>query len=174
MLDVIRAEAERLGAETETVATNGLNVKPCIGCMKCRKELRCALPDDDAQMVLRKIQECDAIVIGAPCYWGNMPGTMKLLFDRMVYGLMGMSAKGLPMPLHKGKRCILVSTSTTPWPFNIIMHQSSGAIRAMKEICHYSGFKVVAKIEKGGTRHNATLSEREKNRCRKAAKRLIV
>lgn len=173
MLDVIRAEAERLGAETETVATNGLNVKPCIGCMKCRKELRCSLPEDDAQLVLRKIQECDAIVIGAPCYWGNMPGTMKMLFDRMVYGLMGMSAKGLPMPLQKGKRCVLISTSTTPWPFNIIMHQSSGAIRAMKEICHYSGFKVVAKIEKGGTRRNTTLSEKEKSKCRKAARHLL-
>lgn len=174
MLDVIRTEAERLGAETETIAANKLNVKPCIACMRCRCELRCSLPEDDAQMVLRKIQECDGIVIGAPCYWGNMPGTMKLLFDRMVYGLMGLNSKGLPIPLHKGKRCILISTSTTPWPFNIIMHQSRGAIRAMKEICHYSGFKVVAKIEKGGTRHNTTLSEREKNRCRKAAKRLIV
>lgn len=174
MLDVIRTETESLGAEAETINVNRLNIKPCIACMRCRCELRCSLPEDDAQMVLRKIQECDAIVIGAPCYWGNMPGTMKMLFDRMVYGLMGMSAKGLPMPLQKGKRCILISTSTTPWPFNIIMHQSSGAIRAMKEICHYSGFKVVAKIEKGGTRHNTTLSEREKNRCRKAAKRLIV
>lgn len=173
MLDVIRAEAERLGAETETIAVNKLNVKPCIACMRCRSELRCSLPEDDAQMVLRKIQECDAIVMGAPCYWGNMPGTMKLLFDRMVYGLMGMSAKGLPMPLQKGKRCILLSTSTTPWPLNIIMHQSRGAIRAMKEICHYSGFKVVAKIEKGGTRHNTTLSEREKSRCRKAARHLL-
>lgn len=173
MLDVIRTETESLGAETETINVNRLNVKPCIACMRCRSELRCSLPEDDAQMVLRKIQECDAIVMGAPCYWGNMPGTMKLLFDRMVYGLMGLNSKGLPIPLHKGKRCILISTSTTPWPFNIIMHQSRGAIRAMKEICHYSGFKVVARIEKGGTRRNTTLSDREKSRCRKVARHLL-
>lgn len=174
MLDVIRDEAEKLGAETETVAVNGLNVKPCIACMKCRKEHLCFLPYDDAQMVLQKIQQCDAIVIGAPCYWGNMPGTMKLLFDRMVYGLMGETAMGLPLPQHKGKRCILVSTSTTPWPFNILMHQSRGAIRAMKEICHYSGFKVVAKIEKGGTRRHSALTERERGKCRKAARRIVT
>ena len=96
-----------------------------------------------------------------------------LLFDRIVYGMMDESPRNFPLPLHKGKRCVLVSTSTTPWPLNILMHQSRGAIRAMKEICRYSGFKVVATIEKGGTRHNTTLAEREKNRCRKAVRKLL-
>ena len=27
-------------------------------------------------------------MMGAPCYWGNIPGQMKLLFDRIVYGMM--------------------------------------------------------------------------------------
>lgn len=171
MLDVMRVEAESLGAETETVDVNRLNVKPCVACMKCRTDHRCALPDD-SQAVLQKIRSCDAIIIGAPCYWGNMPGTLKLLFDRIVYGMMGETAKGFPIPLHKGKRCILVSTSTTPWPFNIIMHQSRGAIRAMKEICHYSGFKIVATIEKGGTRRNIAITEKEKRKCIKAVRKL--
>ncbi len=44
---------------------------------------------------------------------------------------------------------------------------------ALKEICRYSGFKIVATIEKGGTRHDTTLSERERNRCRKAVRKLL-
>lgn len=169
MADEIRTQ----GAETEVIDVQKLHVKPCIACMQCRAKGFCALPEDDAQHILQLITDCEAMIIAAPCYWGNIPGTLKLLFDRIVYGMMGESPRGIPKPLHKGKRCVLVSTSTTPWPLNILMHQSHGAIRALKEICRYSGFKIVATIEKGGTRHNTTLSERTRNRCRKAVRKLL-
>lgn len=173
MAATLKQEAERLGAEMEEIWVQGLTVRPCMGCMACRSKHACMLPEDDAQRVLEKIKAADALVVAAPCYWGNMPGTLKLLFDRMVYGLMGENAAGLPLPLHKGKRCVLISTSTTPWPFNILLHQSHGAIRAMKEVCKYSGFKIVATIEKGGTKGQKALPERILRRCRKAAGRLV-
>ena len=167
-------EAKVQGAEVDVIDVQKLNVQPCMACMQCRAKGFCVLPDDDSQRVLQLIKECDAMVIAAPCYWGNIPGTLKLLFDRIVYGMMDESQRGFPKPQHKGKRCVLVSTSTTPWPFNILMHQSHGAIRALKEICWYSGFKTVAKIEKGGTRHNTMLSEKETMKCRKAVRKLLL
>lgn len=173
MVAEMTSEADARGAEVEVIEVQRLHVKPCVACMQCRAKGFCALPEDDAQRVLQLIKDCEAMVIAAPCYWGNIPGTLKLLFDRIVYGMMDESPRNFPLPLHKGMRCVLVSTSTTPWPLNILMHQSRGAIRAMKEICRYSGFKVVATIEKGGTRHNTTLAEREKNRCRKAVRKLL-
>lgn len=172
MVEVMADECRQAGVEVQTVAVQQLDIRPCLGCMKCRAAHKCVLPEDDAQRVLKLIQQADALVIAAPCYWGNIPGTLKLLFDRIVYGMMDESEKGWPLPLHKGKRCVLVSTSTTPWPFNRIMHQSSGAIRAMKEVCRYSGLKTVATVEKGGTRHDTTLSEKEERRCRKAVRKL--
>lgn len=173
MVEVMADECRQEGVEVQTVAVQQLDIRPCLGCMKCRAAHKCVLPEDDAQRVLKLIQQADALVIAAPCYWGNIPGTLKLLFDRIVYGMMDESEKGWPLPLHKGKRCVLVSTSTTPWPFNRIMHQSSGAIRAMKEVCRYSGLKTVATVEKGGTRHDTTLSEKDERRCRKAARKLM-
>lgn len=173
MTATLKQEAECLGAEVEEIWVQRLTVRPCMGCMACRSKHACVLPEDDAQRVLEKIKAADALVVAAPCYWGNMPGTLKLLFDRMVYGLMDENAAGLPLPLHKGKRCVLISTSTTPWPFNILLHQSHGAIRAMKEVCKYSGFKIVATIEKGGTKGQKALPERILRRCRKAAGRLV-
>ena len=173
MAGTLKQEAERLGAEVEEIWVQGLTVRPCTGCMGCRSRHACVLPEDDAQRVLEKIKAADALVVAAPCYWGNIPGTLKLLFDRMVYGLMDENSLGLPLPLHKGKRCVLMSTSTTPWPFNILLHQSHGAIRAMKEVCKYSGFKIVATIEKGGTKGKKGLPERVLRRCRKAAGRLV-
>ena len=173
MVEVMADECRQAGVEVQTVAVQQLDIRPCLGCMKCRAAHKCVLPEDDAQRVLKLIQQADALVIAAPCYWGNIPGTLKLLFDRIVYGMMDESEKGGPLPLHKGKRCVLVSTSTTPWPFNRIMHQSSGAIRAMKEVCRYSGLKTVATVEKGGTRHDTTLSEKDERRCRKAVRKLM-
>lgn len=172
MVEVMADECRQAGEEVQTVAVQQLDIRPCLGCMKCRAAHKCVLPEDDAQRVLKLIQQADALVIAAPCYWGNIPGTLKLLLDRIVYGMMDESEKGWPLPLHKGKRCVLVSTSTTPWPFNRIMHQSSGAIRAMKEVCRYSGLKTVATVEKGGTRHDTTLSEKDERRCRKAVRKL--
>ena len=128
MVNEMSEEARALGAEVEIVEVQRLMVKPCIACMKCRTSGYCILPDDGSQHVLELINDCDALVIAAPCYWGNIPGTLKLLFDRMVYGLMSENSHGFPIPLQKGKRCILVSTSTTPWPFNIIMHQSHASL----------------------------------------------
>lgn len=173
MAEEMRSEAIELGAEVEELDVQRLNIKPCIGCMQCRKKKECVMPEDDAQRVLKQIKDCDALVVAAPCYWGNIPGTLKILFDRIVYGMMDENQRGFPIPLHKGKRCVLVSTSTTPWPFNIIMRQSHGAIRAMREICHYSGFKIVKTIEKGGTRNNTILSKREKAKCRRAVRKLL-
>lgn len=41
MLDIMRVEAENRGDSVETVYTNDLNVKPCIGCMVCRTKNKC-------------------------------------------------------------------------------------------------------------------------------------
>lgn len=172
MLEIMAQEAECRGWSVEQVCIADLTVQPCTGCMACRNSGRCHLPEDDAPKVLEQIKRADALLIGAPCYWGNIPGQLKLLFDRIVYGMMGETPRGLPLPLHKGKRAILVSACTTVFPFNIWFNQSRGAIKALKEILKWSGFKVVGTLEKGGTRRNPMLTEREKARCRKLLRRL--
>ena len=173
MLGIMQDEAEQKGDKVQTVFTNDLNIKPCVGCMACRTKGKCSMSDDDSQRVLKMMQDADAIIMGAPCYWGNIPGQMKVLFDRIVYGMMRDTPR-FPEPLMKGKKCILVSTCTTPWPFSSWCNQSRGAIRALREICRYSGFKIVATIERGGTAMHPQLSEKDKQRCRKAGRKLGV
>lgn len=171
MLDIMHHDAASRGDSVQVIATNDLRIKPCTGCMACRTTGYCAMATDDSQRVLQMMREADAIIIGAPCYWGNIPGQMKLLFDRIVYGLMRDTPR-FPEPLMKGKRCILLSTCTTPWPWNIWFRQSRGAIRALHEICRYSGFKQVAAIERGATAIHPQLSERDRRKCHKAISRL--
>lgn len=171
MLDAAKLEAEEGGAQVFTESVSSLRVRPCTGCMRCRTGGRCVLPDDDAQRILQLIEACDVFLIGSPCYWGNMPGTLKVLFDRMVYGLMGESPRGMPRPLHKGKRAILITACTTPWPFNVWFRQSRGTVRALREILRWSGFRVVKSIERGGTK-TRPLTERDLEKCRKAVRKL--
>lgn len=172
MLDTMEQEAMNMGWKTAHVRTNNLNIRPCTGCMSCRTTGKCCLSEDDAIRVLEKIREADALIVGAPCYWGNIPGQMKLLFDRIVYGMMGETLHGYPQPLHKGKKAIIVSCCTTVFPFNILFGQSRGAVKALREILKWSGFRIVGTLEKGGTRKHPRLTMREKARCRKLLDKL--
>lgn len=172
MLECMKEEAEKIGATVSVIRIDELEVKSCTGCMSCRKTLKCVFPEDGAQNTLRKIEECNLLIIGAPCYWGNLPGQLKVVFDRIVYGMMGESTRGIPIPLHKGKKAILVSTCTTLFPFNILFHQTRGVIRALKEILKWSGFKVEATIERGGTKNNP-LQEKDLEHCRKVIRKVL-
>jgi len=173
MLGIMRDTLELEGAEVEYIEVCNLDVKPCIGCMKCRSKHECVLPEDDSQKVVRLINECDSLIVGTPCYWGNMNGQLKVLYDRMVYGLMDENSYGLPKALHRGKHAIIVSTCTTIWPFNILFNQSNGAARAVREVLKWSGFKIVKTVQKGGTRKHNQLTEQEAEKCEKAARKLL-
>ncbi|WP_406032406.1 flavodoxin family protein [Treponema saccharophilum] len=115
-----------------------LNFDFCRGCMACRKSGTCVLKDDGAHKIAGEINWCDMLIVGTPVYWGNMSGKLKSLFDRLVGVLMTESSRGIPKPLHKGKKAIIVTSCRTPFPFNCIFGQSAGAERALKEILKYS------------------------------------
>ena len=160
ILDTMANEARQHHAEVEVVPVCRLDIHPCTGCMSCRSRHNCVLPEDDAQRTLAKIVEADALVIGSPCYWGNMSGQLKILFDRLVYGLMGESPKGFPLPLHKGKKAVIVSTGST--------------VKALREILKWSGFSVQGVLQKGGTKQHHELTMKELQKCKTLIKRLTI
>ena len=166
------AEARAAGFTTETLRVASLDVSPCTGCMTCRSTNRCVLPDDGAQHVLRAMQAADIVIIGTPTYWGNIPGTLKSVFDRIVYGMMSEDSHARPRPLMKGKRAVVVTTCSTPWPFNRLFRQSQGAVNALREILRWSGIRLIGTIQQGGTRGHTSLGAREHARCRRIIKRL--
>ena len=172
LLSIMNDKAKALGHNTECVRTDQLHFAPCHGCMACRSKGNCVLPTDDAQRVLELIRWCDAIVVGAPCYWGNMPGHLKMLFDRMVYGMMGENRFNIPTPKHKGKRALVVTACTTRWPFNLWFNQTRGVVRALHEIFKYSGFKLARSIQVANTKGRKAVNNRTLARAQKAIVRL--
>lgn len=173
MLRLTEDEALLQGAEVTTISISDLHISPCRGCMTCRAKRQCVLPDDDAQHIADLISRNDALVIGSPCYWGNMPGTFKILFDRIVYSLIRTGKYGIPEPLHRGKRAAIIATCSTPFPFNILFRQSRGTIHAFREILKCSGFRNIATLEKGNTRKHPELTAKDKKRCRNMVRKLL-
>ena len=172
MLNIMGDTLFKNGTEVNIIDVCKLDFRPCIGCMKCRSTHDCVMPDDDAKQVLQLVQDCDALIVGSPCYWGNMTGQLKMLFDRWVYGMMDHSESGYPIPLLKGKKAVLITTCSTPWPFNILFKQSAGTVRALKEVLCWSGFKIAGILQKGDTVKNKDLTSREIAKCRSFANKL--
>ncbi len=129
----------------ETIRIHDLNMKPCIGCMKCRPDKLCILPRDDAHILAEKLRWSDFIIIGCPVYWGNMPGTLKLFFDRNVPLFEYAEAKAIryvPRPQLQGKRAALVVSSVAPFPYNLLRSQSRGTIGALRTILKAGGVRI--------------------------------
>ncbi len=144
----------------EWIDVYDLKMQPCIACMKCRPDAECVLPEDDAHIIGRKIKDAGGLIVGTPTHWGNMSAQLKLLFDRNVPVFMGEKPNGFPIPRQKGKPAVIVTACTTPWPFNFIAAESRGAVKAVREVLHYGGYKILGKIVKPGTKSKPQISKR--------------
>ena len=169
LLRIIADEARSAGAEVEWVDVNDLSIRPCIGCLKCRPDKKCILPKDDAHRIGELIEKCTGLVVGAPTYWGNMPGPLKILFERNVPVLeyYELYTWRFPKPRHKGKPAAIVTASLSPFPFNLLPSQGTGALRAVKIPLNAAGFDIRAQINVPMTRDTAHIGERWLSKARK-------
>jgi putative NADPH-quinone reductase len=157
----------------ETVRMYDLEIKPCIGCMKCRPDRTCILPRDDAHALAEKVRWSDFIIIGCPVYWGNMPGSLKSFFDRNVPLFEYAEAKAIryiPKPQLRGKRAALVVSCVAPFPYNLLRSQSRGAIGALRTILKAGGVRIEWVINVADSYN----FEKKKERYLKKARRLAA
>ena len=162
VLKMIADEARSNGATLEWVDVNTLNIKPCIGCLKCRPDRDCILPRDDGHRIGELIERCSALVVGTPTYWGNMSGQLKVLFDRNVpsFEHYVLNTLRFPAPKHKGKKAAIVTASLAPFPFNQLSSQSRGAIRAVRTVLNAGGFDIAGTINVPLPRDPARIGDR--------------
>jgi multimeric flavodoxin WrbA len=143
------AELQKLIGDThevQVVRVHDLVMRPCQGCLKCRPDKPCIMPRDDAHLLAEAIQAADLLVLGSPVYWGNMPGPLKIFFDRNVPLFEYCEARSWfrPRPRLKGKRAILIVNGGAPFPYNLLPSQSRGTIRSLKTVLNAGGIKIVS------------------------------
>jgi hypothetical protein len=101
-----------------------------------------------------------------------MSAQLKTLFDRNVPVFMGEKPSGMPVPRQKGKPAIIVTACSAPWPFNFIAAESRGAIRAIREVLHYGGYRILGTVVKPGSKAKPDISEKLLSKARVLGKRL--
>lgn len=152
ILDTAEATLRQSGAEIQRINLCDNHFAFCTGCMRCRATSECILPVDDAHRIADLILRADALIVAAPTYWANIPAQLKALFDRMVYALIDTSVPGrLPVPLHRGRKAMIITACTTPWPWSGLLRQSSGLTAALRRILKPAGFKILPPIVLSGT-----------------------
>ncbi len=129
----------------EHLSVYDMDIKPCIGCLKCRPDKSCVLKEDDAHRTVNKIDEADLMIVGSPTYWGNMSGPLKILFDRAVPTFEYIDGLNIK-PVQKGKKAIIVTSSSAPYPFNLLGSQSRGTVKSIKTILKSGGYKIIKTI----------------------------
>ncbi len=174
ILKIIADEARSAGVGVEWIDVPDLSIRPCIGCLKCRPDKKCILPRDDAHRVGELIANCSGLVVGTPTYWGNMPGPLKNLFDRNVPVLeyYELYTWRFPRPRHKGKPAAIVTASLSPFPFNYLPSQGSGALRAVKIVLNAAGFDIRRQINVPMTRDLSHIGERWLAKAKKLGKEI--
>lgn len=65
----------------EKYSVKDLNVKPCIACDACARNLGCIF-NDDMSMLYKKFNEADAIIISSPLYFNSVSAQLKSIIDR--------------------------------------------------------------------------------------------
>ncbi|TAL39483.1 MAG: flavodoxin family protein [Spirochaetes bacterium] len=154
----------------EWINIRDIKIAPCTGCLGCRPDRDCVLPRDGAHHFADEARNADMIIVGAPAYWGNIPGPLKNLFDRNVTTFEYIEAgpmKKLPSPRLRGKSAIFVVASGSPFPFNLMSNQAGGTIRALKTVFKAGGIKIRTVFAIGDAYR---FREREERVMRKAKK----
>ena len=73
------------GIDTELIHLKGKEIRPCDGCLSCKKTLNCVIQGDDFGPVFQKMKEADGIILRSPVYFGSATPQLISLLDRAAY-----------------------------------------------------------------------------------------
>jgi hypothetical protein len=73
--------AKSVGAQTEKIYLNDLEIKPCQACAKYPAPEFCFYKDG-MQKIYAALETVDVLVIGTPAYYESVSAQLKLLIDR--------------------------------------------------------------------------------------------
>lgn len=169
-LQAIADELQSKGHAVTSLDIRSLRISPCMGCMHCRTANKCQLKEDDAAIVLDRLREAQALIVGTPCYWGNLPGPLKVLLDRLAYGLIYTPRNPYRLPAGRmgGRRALVFVASTAPWPFHLLPHQARGTASALRHILRSAGIRPVKTLYRPGTSRSAVGPDELRRRARRA------
>ena len=105
-----RLAAELSGADVTVFKMREKNAQPCLACGACQGKgaPKCVQRDDFAALV-PALEGCDAIVLAAPIYFGQMCAQAKMFIDRL-YCFFNPAKPAMSNTGKRGKKAAFVCT----------------------------------------------------------------
>ena len=105
-----------------------MKMSHCTGCNYCYRTGHCCI-EDDAELLSKRIEEVDGIVLGSPTYASNVPGLMNDFIDRGHFVMEQL--------LHK-KYCIAVASGEN--------YGSQDTLKVLKNLVLLSGGRLSGQL----------------------------
>ena len=105
-----------------------MKMSHCTGCNYCYRTGYCCI-EDDAELLSKRMEEADGIVLGSPTYASNVSGLMKDFIDRGHFVIEQL--------LHK-KYCIAVASGEN--------YGSQDTLKILKNLVLFSGGRLSGKL----------------------------
>ncbi|MEZ0575515.1 flavodoxin family protein [Halodesulfovibrio aestuarii] len=119
ILGWVEDELRTLGHDIERINLTKKNIKPCLGCAKCKEsetEINC-VQKDDAEEILQKMIDADVTVFSSPTYFWGYTASVKALMDRS-WSLVTNYKKPNHASLLEGKRQGVILTGGSDYENN--------------------------------------------------------
>jgi multimeric flavodoxin WrbA len=130
------------GSEAELVWLIDINVGYCTGCLRCTSEGNCWQKDGMTDLY-QKMIDCEAMVIGSPCYYGDVSGLVKSMMDRSIaLGYMGVG-KESEQPMHGRKPLVDKPAAIVS---AVAGHGAERALETMESFVTYGEMNFVGKL----------------------------
>lgn len=164
-------ELKKGGAEVEVIRLYDREIRPCIACRSCQKNLTapgCALRDD-GQAIFASVLACDLLVLATPIYSWYCTPPMKALLDRMVYAMNKYYGETHGPALLKGKAMALLETCGYPPEKGSDLFE-----QGMRRYCRHSGLRLLGQHAEHHLGYDTVFMDADKEtRCRHFAQTLL-
>lgn len=82
----IAGQLDKLGIGSETAWIGNKPLRGCIACNQCKdRPGRCVFDDDVCNRISERMEQCDALVVGSPVYYGQPNGALLAIVQRMFH-----------------------------------------------------------------------------------------
>ena len=138
LLEPVVEELERLGHTCKGFSLYKMNLKPCIACRSCQEDwsLFGCVHRDDLVEIFDEVLGSDLILLASPVYSWYCTPPLKIVLDRLVYGMNKYYGGTMGPSLWKGKSMALVTTCGYP-----VEKGADLLEEGLKRYCKHSGLR---------------------------------
>ena len=115
-----------------------MDLKPCLACRRCQEDWSVfgCVQRDGMQEIFDAVLDCDLILLASPVYSWYCTPPLKILLDRLVYGMNKYYGGAAGPSLWKGKSMALITTCGYP-----VEKGADLLEEGLKRYCKHSGLQ---------------------------------